>query len=433
MGMYEIITKKKQGKELTEEEIKYFVLGYLSGEIPDYQISAMLMAICFKGMTPEETAVLTKTIAESGDTVDLSDFGDGTVDKHSTGGVGDKTTLIVAPIVASLGCKVAKMSGRGLGHTGGTIDKLESIPGYNVSLSTKSFKRQVEDIGIAVVGQTGNLAPADKKLYALRDVTATVDSLPLIASSIMGKKLAAGSKSIVLDVKCGSGSFMKSEENALALAECMVDIGRKNGRRVSALITDMDIPLGRAIGNALEVKEALEVLSGKGDEDITEVCIALASEMVSLSLGLDINRSIEKCKEALLSGLALKTFEKWISAQGADASFIKNPDLLPKASLMLEVKAKSDGYITRMDTEKIGIGAVALGAGREKKDDVIDYGAGILLKKKTYDEVKEGEVIALLYASDEQKLHSGEKIFLEAIEYGDSTKKKGCAVIKTVR
>lgn len=432
MTMYEIITKKKLGIELDEQEIRYFTLGYERGEIPDYQISALLMAICFRGMTERETAILTATIASSGDTVDLSEFGELTVDKHSTGGVGDKTTLIVAPIVATLGCKVAKMSGRGLGHTGGTVDKLESIPGYRISLTPEDFKRQVEEIGVAVIGQTGNLAPADKKLYALRDVTATVDSLPLIASSVMGKKLAAGSKSIVLDVKCGSGSFMKSVEGAASLAECMVDIGVKNGRKIAAAITDMDLPLGREIGNALEVKEALAVLSGKGDADIKEVCLTLAAKMASLSLNSSYEEALKKCINALEKGAALDTFRKWIAAQGGDVSFIDNPELLPKARLSRQIRAERDGYITAMDTEKIGIASVALGAGREKKEDVIDYGAGITLLKKTSDRVKLGDIIAILHAETEERLDAGERIFLRAVELGAEKPLRRPTVLKIV-
>ena len=318
MRFYDIIAKKRHGRALTDEEIDFFFKEYTGGNIPDYQMSALLMAICTMGMSAEETARLTAAIAASGDMVDLSRFGALTADKHSTGGVGDKTTLIVAPLAAALGCKVAKMSGRALGHTGDTVDKLESFPGYNVALSPEEFLDTVERIGLSVVGQSGNLAPADKKLYALRDVTATVDSLPLIASSIMGKKLAAGAHSIVLDVKFGSGSFMKTPESAKNLAEAMVDIGKKNGRAVSALVTNMDSPLGYAVGNILEVKEAIATLRGEGPGDLTEICIALASEMAHLALGIPIETAEAMATEALESGVAYNKFKEWISAQSGE-------------------------------------------------------------------------------------------------------------------
>ena len=417
MHIYDIITKKKHGEELSDEEIKFFIEGYTKGEIPDYQASALLMAICLRGCNGRETATLTQAICDSGDVVDLSALGDSTVDKHSTGGVGDKTTMIVAPIVASLGAKVAKMSGRGLGHTGGTVDKLESFPGYKTALSPEEFIGQVQKIGIAVIGQSGNLAPADKKLYALRDVTATVDSIPLITSSIMGKKLAAGSKSIVLDVKYGSGSFMKSAEDAEKLARNMVEIGYIRGRRVSALITNMDVPLGHAVGNILEVKEAIEVLSGRGPSDLREVALSLATEMVKLSLGKDALEARRMCESAISSGSALATLVNWIGEQGGDRELARDTSKFPVAPSVREVKAPRDGYIGAMNTERIGLASVSLGAGRVTKDDVIDFTAGIIIEKKTGDAVASGEVIARLYSSSEEKLDEGERQYLEALSF----------------
>ena len=419
MHIYDVISKKKRGEELTDEEIKFFVDGYTRGEIPDYQVSALLMAILWQGCTNGETATLTQAICDSGDVVDLSELGDTTVDKHSTGGVGDKTTLILAPIVSSLGAKVAKMSGRGLGHTGGTVDKLESFPGYKTSLEADDFINQVKKIGIAVIGQSGNLAPADKKLYALRDVTATVDSIPLITSSIMGKKLAAGTRSIVLDVKCGSGSFMKTPEDAARLAENMVEIGYARGRRVSALITNMDVPLGHAVGNILEVKEALEVLSGRGPADLREVALSLATEMVRLSLGYTALEARRLCEDAISSGKALDKFYEWIAEQGGDAELARHPESFPAPTASLEVLAPRAGYITAMNTETVGLAAVALGAGRATKDDVIDFTAGIMIGRKTGDKVDEGEVIATLYTSDPSRLADGERIYLGALSIGD--------------
>lgn len=415
MHIYDIITKKKHGEELTDEEIKFFIEGYTCGDIPDYQVSALLMAICLRGCTSREAATLTQAICDSGDVVDLSMLGESTVDKHSTGGVGDKTTMIIAPIVASLGAKVAKMSGRGLGHTGGTVDKLESFPGYKTSLSPEEFIEQVKRIGIAVIGQSGNLAPADKKLYALRDVTATVDSIPLITSSIMGKKLAAGTKSIVLDVKYGSGSFMKTPEAATELARSMVDIGYKRGRRVSALITNMDVPLGHAVGNILEVKEAIEVLSGRGPADLREVAISLATEMIHLSLGKEPLEARRMCEEAISSGRARVKFVEWIGEQGGDARYAEDPELFPKAAYVKEVRAESDGYITSMNTEQIGLASVALGAGRVTKEDKIDFTAGIIIEKKTGDRISRGEVIATLYSSSEGGLSEAEHMYLGAL------------------
>ena len=418
MQVYDIITKKKHGEELTDEEIKFFVEGYTRGEIPDYQASALTMAICLRGCTERETATLTQAICDSGDVVDLSELGDSTVDKHSTGGVGDKTTMVIAPIVASLGAAVAKMSGRGLGHTGGTVDKLESFPGYRTSLTPEEFIGQVKKIGIAVIGQSGNLAPADKKLYALRDVTATVDSIPLITSSIMGKKLAAGTRSIVLDVKYGSGSFMKMAEDAETLARNMVEIGYRRGRRVSALITNMDVPLGHAVGNILEVKEAIEVLSGRGPADLREVALSLATEMVRLSLGKDALTARRMCEDAISSGKARAKLVEWIGEQGGDARYAADTSLFEAAAYSRPVYAPEDGYITAMNTEKIGLASVALGAGRVTKDDLIDFTAGIIIEKKTGDYVQRGDLIATLYSSDEVRLDGGERGYLSAITLG---------------
>lgn len=418
MRIYDVITKKKHGEALSDDEIRELITEYTAGNVPDYQMSSLLMAICLKGMNDRETATLTDAIARSGDMLDLSEFGMFAVDKHSTGGVGDKTTMVVAPIAATLGCKVAKMSGRGLGHTGGTIDKLESFPGYNTSLTPDEFFDQVRRTGIAVTGQSGNLAPADKKLYALRDVTATVDSIPLITSSVMGKKLASGAGTIVLDVKYGSGSFMKTADDAERLASKMVEIGKMCGRRVAALITSMDTPLGHAIGNILEVKEAIATLRGNGPADFTEVCLSLASNIVHLALGITPEEARARAEAAIKDGSAYAKFIEWIGAQGGDASFAKNPEMFPKAKYVYEIKAPCDAFIVRTDAEKIGLSSVALGAGRATKDSAIDYAAGIILEKKTGDAVKCGEVIARLYANDESFFAEAERIFSSGVEYG---------------
>ncbi len=416
MRIYDVITKKKNGLPLSKEEIAFFVNGYVDGSIPDYQISPLLMAICFKGMTDEETVFLTDCMMKSGETLDLSIFGDKSVDKHSTGGVGDKTTPIIAPIVAAIGGKVAKMSGRGLGHTGGTIDKLEAIAGFSTSMETADFFSQVEKIGIAVVGQTTNFVPADKKLYALRDVTATVDSIPLIASSIMSKKLASGASSILLDVKVGSGAFMKSVEEARKLAELMILIGKKLGRKVSAMITNMDVPLGRYVGNSLEIYEAVSVLQGGGDEDIKNITRELSAKMVSLSCGYEIEKARLLVKEAVESGAAYEKFKEWVVAQGADKEKLENNTYLPVAKYKVSVKAKKDAYISKMDTEKIGVCACMTGAGRESKDDVIDLSAGIEILAKTGDYVKAGEELAIIYTNKE-KTDNIIDAYLSALEF----------------
>ncbi len=431
MRMYDIILKKRHGDALTDEEIKFFIEGYTRGEIPDYQASALCMAICFSGMNDDECASLTYYMMNSGDTVDLSSFAN-TADKHSTGGVGDKTSLIVAPTVASLGCTVAKMSGRGLGHTGGTVDKLESIPGYRTGFTPEEFMEQVEKIGVAVVGQTGNLVPADKKLYALRDVTATVDSVPLIASSIMSKKLASGAESIVLDVKYGSGAFMKTPEEAETLARKMVMIGKLNGRKLCALITDMDKPLGRSIGNSLEVIEAVSVLRGEDTGALYEICVALATEMVSLSLDLDSAEAERRVRGAIADGSAYAKFLEWIAAQGGDISYIEE-NKLAVGRFTRDVKAVRSGFISRMDAEAIGSAACVLGAGRLTKDDCPDLSAGIVLQRELGDRVTSGDAIATLYTSDEAKLDAAETALLSSIEISGNAPESRPIVYKKIK
>ena len=419
MRMYDIIMNKRNGGVLSDEEIAFFIDGYTNGHIPDYQASALLMAIWFNGMNEHETAVLTDCMARSGDMVDLSAIPGIKVDKHSTGGVGDKTTLVIAPIVAACGVPVAKMSGRGLGHTGGTIDKLESIPGFRVSVEREQFFQIVRDAGLSVIGQTGNIAPADKKLYALRDVTATVDSLPLIASSIMSKKLAAGSNAIVLDVKTGSGAFMKTLDDSIGLAQAMVSIGERNGRRTIALITDMDLPLGHAIGNSLEVAESVATLKGHGPADLTEVCLQLAANMLYLADKGTLDECRRLAGDALSSGAALEKLRAMVIAQGGDVSVIDDTSKFPQAPVTYEVKSPSDGYITHMETEKCGIASVALGAGRKSKEDDIDMSAGVVLVKKTGDKVTRGETIARLYTAKQSALPEAERLLLDAITFSD--------------
>lgn len=418
MRMYDLITKKKRGEPLATSEIRAMVEGFTKGEIPDYQMAAMLMAICFRSMTEEEMRGLTLAMAASGDEVDLSAFGSSTVDKHSTGGVGDKTTLIACPVVAAAGGRIAKMSGRGLGHTGGTVDKLESIPGFRTTLSREEFFAVVEKTGISLIGQSGELAPADKKLYALRDVTATVDSIPLIAASVMSKKLAAGSAAIVLDVKTGSGAFMKTLDDALALARAMVAIGEGAGRKTSAVITDMDVPLGFAVGNALEVAEAMEVLQGRGPADLREVSLALAADMLRLIGRGSFDECQRLAEKAVEDGSAFRAFAAMVEAQGGDASCLADPRKLPQAAFRLKVRAERSGYITHMDAETIGRAACMLGAGRETKESVIDHAAGICILKKTGEAVEAGEAIAELHANAENLLAPAASRCLAAIEVG---------------
>ena len=419
MYMYDLIMKKRDGAVLSDFEIKEMITEYVSGNIPDYQMSAMLMAIYFNGMNEQETFALTSAMAHSGDLVDLSKIEGIKVDKHSTGGVGDKTTLIIAPMVASLGVKIAKMSGRGLGHTGGTVDKMESIPNMRTSLSEEEFFDVVNKAGFSVIGQTGNLAPADKKLYALRDVTATVDSIPLIASSIMSKKLAAGSDCILLDVKTGSGAFMKTLDGSIALSKAMVSIGEKSGKKTVAIITDMDIPLGKNIGNSLEIIEVIDVLSGKGAKDLTDVCVELAANMLYLAQKGSIEDCRNMARDSIKNKTAIEYLKKMVKLQGGDVSVIENPDKFKKANIVYEVKSDKTGYISKMDTEKIGLCSRHLGAGRMTKDDDIDYSAGIILEKKVSDMVNIGDTLAIFYTNDKNSIEKVEKDYLNALTFSD--------------
>lgn len=423
MRMYDIILKKRANLPLTDEEIRFVIDGYVRGDIPDYQVSALLMTIVFNGMNARELGTLTLAMAQSGNMVDLSNIDGITVDKHSTGGVGDKTTLIIAPLVAACGGKVAKMSGRGLGHTGGTIDKMESIPNLKVSLEKDAFINQVNKIGLAVIGQSEGLAPADKKLYALRDVTGTVDSIPLIASSVMSKKLASGAQAILLDVKVGSGAFMKNIEDARELAKAMVDIGKENGRSVKAILTDMDRPLGHAIGNALEIREVIDTLKGHGPEDLTHECIIMAAHMLVLSHMCDYETALNRVQQALDSGVALERLRLMVDAQGGDSRVIDDESILTIGQFTYDVIAPQDGYITHMNTEQCGIASVMLGAGRTVKDGPIDYSAGIVMHKKTGDAVRMGERIATLYASDESLFTNAAQTYLAAITIGNTAPK----------
>ena len=421
--MYDIILKKRANLPLSDKEIRFVIDGYVNGEIPDYQVSALLMTIVFNGMNARELGTLTLAMAQSGNMVDLSNIDGITVDKHSTGGVGDKTTLIIAPLVAACGGKVAKMSGRGLGHTGGTIDKMESIPNLKVSLEKDAFINQVNKIGLAVIGQSEGLAPADKKLYALRDVTGTVDSIPLIASSVMSKKLASGAQAILLDVKVGSGAFMKNIEDARELAKAMVDIGKENGRSVKAILTDMDRPLGHAIGNALEIHEVIDTLKGHGPEDLTHECIIMAAHMLVLSHMCDYETALNRVQQALDSGAALERLRLMIEAQGGDSRVIDDDRVLTIGKFTYDVTSPQDGYITHMNTEQCGIASVMLGAGRTVKDGPIDYSAGIVMHKKTGDAVRMGERIATLYASDESLFTNAAQTYLAAITIGNTAPK----------
>ena len=433
MRMYEILAKKREGEELTKEEIQFFISGVTDGSIPDYQITALLMAICIRGMTRRETSALTMAMEHSGDTVDLSSLPGIKVDKHSTGGVGDKTTLIAAPIAAALGVTVAKMSGRGLGHTGGTVDKMESIPGLRTALSREEFFDVVRKTGLSVVGQSGNLDPADKKLYALRDVTATVESIPLIASSIMSKKLAAGADKILLDVKTGSGAFMKTQQDAEMLAREMVEIGRSVGRETIALVTDMDVPLGNAIGNTLEILEVCQTLRGHGPQDLTVLCLELASNMALLAGAGD---TIESCRaaacKALESGAALQKLCDMVSAQGGDASYLQHPETFSRAPVKHELLADRDGYITHMNAEACGEAAMILGAGRVKKEDSIDHSAGIWLLRKTGDAVRAGEVLAVMETAEERFAAEAEPLLRSAYQIGSQQPERRPLILKRI-
>lgn len=433
MRMYDIIHKKREGGQLTREELRFFVLGFTRGEIPDYQASALLMAIFFRGMTRRETGDLTLEMAGSGDRVDLSALPGVKVDKHSTGGVGDKTSLIIGPIAAACGVTIAKMSGRGLGHTGGTVDKLESIPGLRTDIPRQEFFDIVKRTGLSIIGQSGNLCPADKKLYALRDVTATVESLPLIASSIMSKKIAAGADAILLDVKVGSGAFMKTLEDSRALAREMVRIGSQVGRQTVALITDMDMPLGRKIGNALEVQEAVEVLSGKGDHRLRSLCLELSANMVYLGRQAETMEGARaKAVEAVRSGGALEKLRQMAEAQGGDPSYITNPEKFTISPACVEIAAPQGGYITRLDAEGCGLAAVELGAGRETKESPIDPGAGIILMKNKGDRVEKGQPIARLYAQSKALCRRGEERFFQALEVGPQAPQTGPMILDRV-
>ena len=423
MRMVDLIEKKRDGNELSKEEIEYIVTNYTSGNIPDYQISALLMAIFYQDMTDREITDLTLAIAHSGDVIDLSPLDGIKVDKHSTGGVGDTTTLILAPLVASVGVTVAKMSGRGLGYTGGTLDKLEAIPGFKIELSDEEFIRIVNDSKVAVIGQSGNLAPADKKLYALRDVTATVDSIPLIASSIMSKKIAAGADAIVLDVTTGDGAFMKNIEDARRLAKTMTSIGKLANRQTVAVISDMSEPLGEAIGNSLEVVEAIDTLKGNGPEDLVEMCYALGSQMMVLAKqAATIDEARVQLKEALESGKALLKFKEMIQNQGGDPSVVDQPERLLTAKYVNELPAKESGIVSKLVANELGIAAMMLGAGRKTKDDAIDHAVGLKLNKKIGDPVQEGESLLTIY-SNEEDISSVKELLYQNIEISDSAEK----------
>lgn len=432
MDFKSIIQKKRDGFALTKEEIEFFAFAAANETIPDYQLSALLMAIFFNSLNEEETLWLTDAMARSGDMADLSGIDGIKGDKHSTGGVGDKTTLVVAPVVASCGVKMAKMSGRGLGHTGGTVDKLESIPGFRTSLETDEFIDIVNNCGLCVAGQSGRLCPADKKLYALRDVTATVDNMPLIASSIMSKKLAGGADCIVLDVKCGSGAFMKELDRAKALAEKMVEIGRGAGKKIAALITDMDRPLGKNIGNSLEVIEAVETLKGNGPEDLTEICLLLAAKLLELAGRGDFEECKALAKTKIADGTALKKLAETVKLQGGDENYILNTQLFPKAKFRRSIVAEESGYIESMNTEGIGSVCVALGAGRQKKEDSIDPGAGLVIEKKTGDYAEKGDLLAALYCSDEALFEAAEKQYRGSLTFSSSKPKETPLLLDTV-
>ena len=433
MNACDIIYKKRQGKPLTEEEIRFFVDGYAKGDIPDYQASALMMAICCRDMDDAETAVLTDAMAHSGMISDLSRFGDVSVDKHSTGGVGDKTTLVVAPTVACLGAKIAKMSGRGLGHTGGTVDKLESIPGYRSELDADAFLRQVEEIGVAVIGQSEMFTPADKKLYALRDVTATVDSIPLIASSIMSKKLASGARSIVLDVKVGIGAFMKDEKSARQLAYRMVEIGKRHGRNMAALMTNMDAPLGNTVGNSLEMIEAIEILQGKRKGPVYDVAIKLIGQMASFALKIPVAEAQKRAIRAIESGSAFSKMKEWITAQGGDGRYLEDTSLFPVARACETICASEDGFIAQIDAVKIGMACMSLGAGRFKKGDVIDHTAGITLAKTMGDPVCKGEPLCSLFTDRPERLDAAKKMAIQAFCITERPPEKKPLIYKIIR
>lgn len=434
MRMYDLIMKKRNGGALSREEIYFMVEGYTKGEIPDYQMSAMMMAVYFVGMNAQETLHLTMAMAHSGEMLDLSAIDGIKVDKHSTGGVGDKTSLALTPMVAACGVKIAKMSGRGLGHTGGTIDKLESFAGFSTAISTEDFIKNVNEIGISIMGQTRELAPADKLLYALRDVTATVDNMSLIASSIMSKKLAAGADAIVLDVKTGSGAFMKKEKDAFALAEEMVQLGKNAGRNTAAVVSDMDQPLGYAVGNALEVREAIETLKGKGPKDFTELCLTLGSYMLLMGgKARTEDEGREMLKRAISSGEALSKLAQFVKAQGGSEKMVYEPALLPKAKRQEPVLAEEEGYVEKIVCDEVGICSLMLGGGRETKESVIDLSVGIVLEKKVGDKVNAGDVLAWLHANDSEKLKAAKERLLSAYTIGKNQKDGGKVIIGVVK
>lgn len=434
MRMLDIIHKKRRGLELTPEEIQFFVKGVTDDSIPDYQTAAFLMAVVFQGMNPKETALLTEAMMHSGDTIDLSSIEGIKVDKHSTGGVGDKTTIALGPMVASCGVPVAKMSGRGLGHTGGTIDKLESFPGFQTALPIEQFTKQVNDIKVAVAGQTANLAPADKKLYALRDVTGTIENISLIAGSVMSKKLASGADAIVLDVKTGSGAFMKTREEAVALGKAMVEIGEHMGRDTVAVVTDMDQPLGLAVGNILEVKEAIDVLKGQGPDDITQLCIHLGAWMLVLGKKVaSLEEGQQAMENSITSGSALESMKQFVANQGGDKRYVDDPSLFPTAEHLVEVKAATTGIVNQIDAESIGHAALILGAGRENKDSVIDLSVGVLLHKKTGDFVEQGEALATLHANDLTKAEEAKAVVLNAYTLGQEQPKKNPLIYQVIQ
>ena len=433
MRMYDLIMKKRNGGALTRQEIRFMVEGFTAGKIPDYQMSAMMMAIWFVGMNEEETLHLTMAMAESGEMLDLSAIRETKADKHSTGGVGDKTSLALAPMVAACGVKIAKMSGRGLGQTGGTIDKLESFEGFSTDISTERFIRNVNEVGMSIMGQTRELAPADKLLYALRDVTATVDNMSLIASSIMSKKLAAGADVIVLDVKTGSGAFMKKQEDAFALAREMVRLGKNAGRKTIAVISDMDQPLGNAVGNALEVKEAIETLKGRGPRDFTELCLTLGAWMLLLSgKASSQEEGREKLWETIRDGRALAKLAEFVTAHGGDGETVYHPERLPQASLTREVLSPADGYVERLICDEVGIASLLLGGGRETRESVIDLSVGILLERKVGAAVKKGQRLALLHGNDPEKLSAAHDRLLGAFQIGSMQRQEGPVILGVV-
>lgn len=433
MRAFDIIAKKRDKKELSKEEIEFFIEGYTKGEVTDYQTSALLMAIYLNGFSKEETVNLTMAMIKSGDVVDLSEINGIKVDKHSTGGVGDKTSLILVPMVAAAGGKVAKLSGRGLGHTGGTLDKLEAIPGFDINVSKENFINFVNKSGLVIAGQTQNIVPADKKIYALRDVTATIDSIPLIAASIMSKKIASGSDAILLDVKYGDGAFMKTKEDAEKLAEAMVSIGKGLNRNTSAAITLNGEPLGYAIGNALEIQEVIEVLSDRGPEDLRELCLRLGAQMLKLSnIEVDVNKGRAILEEVLKNGKALEKLKELVANQGGDVSVIEDKNLFTIAEIAHEVKAQEEGYVYELNAEKVGIASLLAGAGRETKDDVIDYGAGIILSKKMGSYVNEGDILATIYTSDMSRIEKSEEMLLSAYTMSNEKPAKADIIHKII-